>query len=168
VWTGARAARLAIVGVAVYIGALVAADAVARREVRAAAEVAGLTVQDVMVAPLPGNPFGSEVEVLTPDAVVPGSHRWSASPRVALRPVQAVRRLTAPDLTPSRAAAIVSAARARATVRDYLVWSRYPYVSVEADGDGWLVRFRDARYDGRAGAGSLAGVSVHVPEPEVP
>ena len=164
-----RAVGSIIACVVAYVFVLFAADAVASRQVREAAEARGLSVVDVMLAPLRGNPFRSEVEVLTDDAYVPGTHRWMRSPRAVLDPEAAVPLLAAPyGHSPARIQAIVEAARAHPTVRDYLVWSRYPYVRVTPEGNSWRVRFRDARYDGRPEAGGLAGVSVHVPDPETP
>ena len=164
-----RAVGSTIACVVVYVMVLVAADVVASREVSEAAEARGLSVVDVMLAPLRGNPFRSEVEVLTEDAFVPGTHRWFASPHVELDPEGAVPLLTAPDgQSPARVRAIVEAARAAPTVRDYLVWSRYPYVRITSEGEGWRVRFIDARYDGRPEAGGLAGVSVLIPDQEMP
>jgi len=49
-----------------------------------------------------------------------------------------------------------------AEVRDYLVWSRYPYARVTEERRSWRVHFSDARYDGRAGGGGLSGVSALV------
>ena len=164
-----RAVSCTITCVVAYIFVLVAVDAVASRQVLEAAEARGLSVADVMVAPLPGNPFRSEVVVLTDDAYVPGTHRWLGSSRVVLDPDAAVALLAAPDgRSTTRTPAIVEAARAQPTVRDYLVWSRYPYVRVTPEGDGWRVRFSDPRYDGRPEAGGLAGVSVDVPDSEIP
>ena len=68
-----RAVGSVIACVITYIAVLGAADVVASRHVRAAAEARGLSVVDVMVAPLPANPLRAEVEVLTDDAYVPGT-----------------------------------------------------------------------------------------------
>jgi hypothetical protein len=54
--------------------------------------------------------------------------------------------------------------RARATpaARNYLTWSQFPYVRVEAQGADTTVFFGDARY--RAGpAGNLSGIIVRLP-----
>ena len=154
--------------VLVYVVLMVAAGAAARGRVRSAAEGAGLTVEDVMVAPVPGNPFRAEVEVRTPDAFVPGMHRWIGGPPVELDAGAAVPRLAAPArLAGPTVDAILAAARARPEVRDYLLWSRYPHVRVDAEGSGWSVRFGDARYDDRPEAGGLSGVTAHIHAAEI-
>jgi inner membrane protein len=150
--------------VGVYVAVLVVSDALARRQVFAAAAAEGLEALDVMVAPLPGNPFASEVEVRTRDAYVPGTHRWVGSPRVALRPAARVPLLAAPDdvAGPERER-ILAAARAMPHARDYLIWSRLPYARIEPAGDSLEVTFADARYDGARDAGSLGRVQVLIP-----
>lgn len=149
--------------VCVYIAVLVALVPLARREVFAAAAAAGLAARDVMVAPLPGNPFGSEVEVLTPDGYVPGVHRRLGRPRVALRPDLLVPLLSAPpDLSAAAAERVLAEARRVPAARRWLLWARYPYVRVTAEPSAWRVTFADARYDGPRAAGSLAGVSVRI------
>lgn len=164
----ARRVGGALAGVTLYILLLVVGDAVASAQVHAAATRAGLAVEDVMVAPMPANPLRSDVEVLTPDAYVPGSHRWLGGAQVQLDHAAAVPRLSAPaDLPPGVVEAIVAAARARPDVRDYLVWSRYPLVRITATDDAWTVRYGDARYDDRPEAGSLAGVTVQIPRSEI-
>jgi inner membrane protein len=163
-----RLPAAALVGVTTYMGSMIAADSLARVQVAAAAEDAGLHVEDLMVAPRPGNPLVADVEVRTSASYVPGIHRWLASPRVELHEAQAVPLLAAPGLEPaSLVQRVIAVARQRAAVRDYLIWSRYPYVRVTPEEGGWAVRFSDARYDGRPGAGGLAGVGVHVSISEV-
>ncbi len=165
---GRRPAAVAVGALAAYVVLLLAAGHVARSAVRSAALGAGLTVEDVMVAPLPGDPFRSEVEVRTADAFVPGRHAWLERPRVVLRPEAAVPLAAGPDgLDATRLDAVVRAARARPDVRDYLTWSRYPYVRVVGEGAGWRVTFSDARYDGRPGLGGLSGVQAWVADTEI-
>jgi inner membrane protein len=158
-------ARAAAAAVLLYILAMVAADAGARQDVARAAAAEGLTVRDLMVAPARGNPFASDVEIRTDDAFVPGVHHWLRRPRVELFPDTAVPLLSAPAQAPrDLVARVVEDARRTPSVRNYLVWSRYPYVRVDPEGGGWRVRFSDARYDGQPGTGGLSGVRVHVPE----
>ncbi len=149
--------------VATYIGLMLASDRVARVDVQEAAMGLGRPIHDVMVAPLRGNPFAADVEVLTDAAFIPGTHRWFRTPRVELRLTDSVPLLMAPrDLSRDVATRVVDAARERAVIRNYLTWSRYPYVRIARDGPGWQVRFSDARYDSQPGAAGLAGVSVHI------
>jgi hypothetical protein len=65
-------------------------------------------------------------------------------------------------LTDGERAEVIERAKAVPAARDYLIWSRYPYVRVEPEGDRWRVRFADARYDGVRGAGGLGGIEVMV------
>lgn len=158
-----RLARIAGVATLLYIATMMASDAVATRQVARYAEAAGLDVRDVMVGPQPANPFVAEVEVLTADAYVPGEHRWLGGDRVRLFTGRAAPLLSGPeDLDTETTARIVESSRAVPRVRNYLVWSRYPYVRVARDGTGWTVRWSDARYDERPGAGGLAGVEVRL------
>ena len=149
--------------VAVYIATMMGSDLVARRQVRAASELAGLRFQDVVVAPLPANPFRAEVEVMTDVGYVPGVHRWIGSPRVELRPEDIVPLLEGPVGVPVAELERLSAlARLEPDVARYLVWSRYPYVRIESEGDSWWVQFSDARYDARPGSGGLSGLRVQI------
>jgi inner membrane protein len=154
-------AALAIV--AVYISTMVVFDLVARRQVRSSAESIGLHVQDVMVAPSPANPFHAEVEVMTDGGFVPGTHRWTGSPRVELHPENIVPLLEGPVGVPvAELERIAALGRLEPEVVRYLVWSRYPYVRIELEGTAWWVRFSDARYDGRSVTGGLSGLRVRV------
>jgi inner membrane protein len=167
--TGAARRRTAAVAAAMaclYIFVLVMADERARARVVREAGVAGLTVAEVMVAPVRGNPFVSDVELLTPDGYVPGVHRWVGAPEVELFPERLTPLVAAPpDVAPATVREVVSRARAEPQVRDYLVWSRYPYVQLERSGAGWRVVHRDARYDDVPEARGLAGVEVRLPAP---
>jgi inner membrane protein len=155
-------AGAATAAVCAYIVALVAAGGVARDHVAEAAAARGLVVRDVMVAPLRGNPFVSDVEVVTDEAYVPGVHRWVGN-TVELYPDRAAPLLDAPeDLPAAEAQRVLARAREHSDVRHYLVWSRYPYARIEADGAGWQVVYADARYDDAPEGGSLSGVRARV------
>ena len=155
------ATSLAIV--IVYIMTMIGADLAARHQVRVAAESAGLAFQDVMVAPLPANPFSAEVEVITDSGFVPGVHRWMESPRVELYPEDIVPLIEGPVGVPvAELERIAALARLEPNVARYLEWSRYPYVRIEPEGTSWWVQFRDARYDGRPGTGGLSGLRVQI------
>jgi len=162
------AGRIALLAVVAYIGAGLLANRAARTDVLAAATSLGLEVTDVMVAPLPGTPLGSEVEVRTPDGYVPGTHRWWAEPRVLLLPERIVPHRSFPEgVPPDLADEIIVAGHQAVDVRHYLTWSRYPITRVEHTRNGWRVRVEDARYDARVGAGSLSGVETIVGEEEL-
>ena len=162
--TRRRIATVAAGAVCLYVAILVVADERARASVTREAGAAGLTVTDVMVAPVRGNPFISDVEVLTPEGYVPGIHRWVGAPEVQLFPARTTPLFAAaPELDPAAVQEAVARARARPEVRHYLAWARYPYVWVERSGEAWRVVHRDARYDDVPEAGGLAGVEVLVP-----
>jgi len=146
-----------------YIGGMVAADLLARRAVLDEAQALGLEVRDLMVAPVPANPFAADVEVLTEDGFVPGTHRWFTSPAVELFPERMVPLRTGPDgLSNADLDELISIAEREPVAHYWLEWARYPYVEVERVRGDWIVTFRDARYDGQEGAGGLSGVVVRL------
>lgn len=158
----ARATSWALMAAILYVGAMVASDMAASREVRAALETLGVTgVEAVMVAPLPADPLGGEVVVRVSDGYLPGEHRWTGSPRVRLHPGAIVPRVEAADAIPESVERIVTAAGAHPDARDFLRWSRFPFYRVEMEGENYVVRIGDARYAGR-GAGSLGGLTVRL------
>lgn len=160
---GRRLVRAAGAVVLLYIGGLVTLDGWAGRQIIRLAQAEGLTARDIMVSPLGGNPFASQVELLTDDGYVPGVHRWKGTPRVELFPERAVPLVSGPNgVSGEELEEVITSARMLPDVRDYLVWSRYPYFHVEPDGNGWQVTVSDARYDGVAGAGGLSGLTVMV------
>jgi hypothetical protein len=141
-----------------------AASAVGARRVMAQAEAMGLRPTEAMLSPTAANPFVAEVEVVTPAGYVPGEYRWLRTPALVLRPADVVPRLRIPEgVDPDTAATVLAAAAAEPDVRHYLVWSRYPYARLSREGDGWVARWSDARYDGGEGSGGLGGVAVRVP-----
>lgn len=162
---GGRAlTRFALAASVAYMAGMGTAGALGAREVRAEAEAQGLEPSQVMLSPAPANPFLREVEVVTPAGYVPGVHGWLRTPRVTLRPADVVSFLRYPaDVEPATVEAVLAAARRHPDVANYLVWARYPYAVVQRDGDGWFIRYSDARYDDRDDAGGLGGVTVRVP-----
>jgi inner membrane protein len=155
--------RWALLATGVYLALMIASGAAASGRVERVARGSGLQVEDVMVAPMPGNPFAAEFEVRTVDAYVPGVHRWLGEPPIELRLDSAVARLSAPaGASATLVRQLVETARRDPRVRDFLIWSRYPYVAVDRADGRWLVRFSDARYDEEPSTGALAGVSVYV------
>ena len=122
-----------------------------------------------MAAPTAGNPFAREVEVRTTDSFVPGRHDWFSSPRVQLRSDAAGPLTTSPgSLLPGVAEELLRRARGRTEVRNYLKWSRYPYVHITPVSTGWTVGLSDARYDDRPESGGLAGLSIHLSNIDIP
>lgn len=153
----------ALVAITLYIGAMVLSDRMARGEVLTVASATGMQVHDLMVAPLPANPFVAEVEVLTDGGYVPGDFHWRRTPRVRLFPDEVVPLLeTPPGMAPEIARLVVDRARVQRDVERYLGWSRFPLVRISEAGEGWEVTFGDARYDGGSGGGTLSGLTVTV------
>lgn len=154
-----RGARLAVGGVAAYITLMVAADLVASGRVHAEAVAAGIQPQDVMVGPVPANPFAGDVVVATVDAYHLGRFSWFRQPHVewASTPIPMGERTE-----------VVFATLQLPQVRNFLRWSRFPFVAVEEDATGYVVRFGDARYPDRQVRGGLGGVTVQVRRPDRP
>jgi inner membrane protein len=148
---GERAARAMLVVVAVYIAAMIASDITARGIVRSAARERGIDVRHVMVAPLPANPFASDVVVQTPSGYQLGAFGWLADVRV--RWTDAI-----PEGPRNNA---VLGTLLVPEVREFLRWSRFPYAQLSEDADGPFVRWKDARYPGPM-RGGLGGVMVRI------
>lgn len=145
-------ARAAMAVTVLYIALMVGAGRLARVEVARSAAASGIDVLDVMVGPAPANPLAGDIVVEEPGAYRTGRFEWLAEPRVTWDP-EPIPRLETD--------AVVLATLRLQEVRDYLRWSRYPYVDVSETAEGHVVRFRDARYPPRV-RGGLAGPVVHV------
>jgi inner membrane protein len=135
-------ARIALIATGLYMGASLAANLPARAEVRAELAARGIgPVTDVMVGPAPANPLAGNVVAVTEEAYYLGAWRWLARPRFTLA-AGSIRRMVDDP--------VYEAAARELQARRFLSWSRFPYAEIESDADGYLVRFRDARYAGRA------------------
>jgi hypothetical protein len=137
-------AALAVLGLfAVYIVATSTATRVARSQVRDALAALGIDgVEQVMVGPSIGNPFGGEVVAATADTYYLGHWSWLAATRLNL----------AGDPVPRPSGAVFDAAARAPEARKFLTWSRFPVIDTEPQDDGGLaVHFADARYRGRGG-----------------
>jgi inner membrane protein len=133
-----RAARAALGIAAVYVSALALVDFAERSQVTAELAAHGIgPVERVMVAPVPANPFASEVLVETPEAYRAGTWHWLAEPKLELAPDAIPRRMSDP---------VAVAAAQTVEAQRYLTWARFPYVLIEPDGGGYVVKFLDARY----------------------
>ena len=148
--------RVQIMGAlaAAYVAMMIAASSAAEPMARRAAEAAGITrINEVMYQPAPAQPHRGELIVATDETYTFGIFRWlAAGRRVTLLPGALPRG----DWTTGE----VRQAMADARARDFLVWSRFPFVRTEHTLDGTAVFFGDARFvDGPAGGG-LQGVRV--------
>ncbi len=147
-----RIARASVALMGVYISVAVLANLPARAEVRAAFAADGVgPVQAVMVGPVPGNALAGSVIVQTEDAYHFGVWRWWTSPRFQPARGDVVLR--------GMEGEVFEAARQQPEAKRFLVWSRFPYVQVLEDDDGYVVRFRDARFR-EVDRGLVGGVTV--------
>lgn len=149
------AARLLTAAVGVYAVLMVLSSLLAEREARRTAELAGVEeIRELMAGPVPANPLERRVVIRTAGGYRFGTFRWRGEPRLTLRP----------DSLPARSdelpAAVMDAALSTDDARDYLVWSRFPYVAGRPEGDGWRVRLGDARYGNEAGG--LGGLTIRL------
>lgn len=145
-----RAAQAGLALAAVYMIAMIGSSAAARSDVRAAAAAQGIVPEDVMVAPVPADPFGGQVIVMTRDEYYTGRFNWLTEPRLRLD----VERIPRP-----RGIAFELASQ-DAAARRFLVWSRYPAIDLVPDRGAIRVTFSDVRY--RAG-NQLEGPKVYLP-----
>jgi inner membrane protein len=133
-----RSARIVIGCVVVYIGALVLADFAERSLVRTELAARGVAdIEQVMVAPAPGNPFVSQVVAATASSYYIGEWRWLPDPTLEIAPETIERRALDP---------IYLAAAQTIEAQRFLTWARFPYIAVEPHADGYAVKFLDARY----------------------
>jgi inner membrane protein len=110
-----------------YILFMVVSSAWARGEVRAAWEVQGAQpALEVMVAPAPVNALAGSVVVETENAYYAGSFHWFRRPRVRFRDEPVPKIDVDPGLSFSPQVAL-DRARQDPRLRNYLVWSRFPY-----------------------------------------
>jgi inner membrane protein len=145
-------AQVALGCVVAYMLLMVLSDVLASRQVSTEARAAGLEPSSIMVAPVPANPFSGDVVVQTADAYHTGRFGWLRSPRIEWDATTIPRGEMSPQ---------VLATLQLPQVRNYLRWSRFPFVSVQETDGGYLVRFGDARYPGDM-RGGLGGITVEV------
>ncbi len=139
---------------AAYIVAMIGASIVAEPMARRAAEATGITgIEDVMYQPAPAQPYRASLIVATPEEYTFGTFNWLSDDRVTFLSDFIPRG----DWTASE----VLRAMADPRVRDYLVWSRFPFVRTENTPEGTAVFFGDARFaNGRSASGALQGIRV--------
>ena len=153
----AKLATAALVLAAAYITTLGIAGRAAHTMAARALAADGLSVEQVMVAPVPANPFRGQVVAATADAFYTGEFDWLAEPKLRIVVANVPRPTN--DATYRAAAATPEAQR-------FLTWSRFPYVEVDSTPEGGrVVHFFDARY---GGAGGLIGPTVYLDRHLVP
>jgi inner membrane protein len=151
-----RFARMSGTVALAYIVAMVALSVAGKRSGWKAAESVGITgITEVLYSPRPAMPLKADLVVRTTDAYHPGSLAWQLSGA----------HVTFTGIVIPRGdwnASVVRRARDVPAVRNYLVWSQFPYVRLEVNGADTTVFFGDARYRALP-AGNLGGMSVTLP-----
>jgi inner membrane protein len=149
-----RAVRVAGAAVLAYPLVLLAVSRAGDRIARRSAAEQGIAgVTEILYQPAPFNPLQAQLIAVTDEAYHFGTLRWHGDERVRFGELVIARG----DWSDPR----VIAAREDADVRDFLVWSRYPYAAIETNAAGTSVRFGDARFPpGRVPAGALSGLRV--------
>jgi len=149
-----RIARLATGVAGLYLLAMILQTPVAERLVVLESERLNMERPiDVMVGPVPANPFAGDVILRTPDGYWRGTFHWFSAPRLRLDPT--FLQSHPPD-------SVTAVATRHPAVQDYLTWSRFPHFEVVRIATGWSVTVSDARYRDRASSGGLGGIAVEV------
>jgi inner membrane protein len=141
---------------AAYVIAMIGASMVAEPMARRTAEAAGITgIEEVMYQPAPAQPHRASLILATRDGYTFGTFRWFAG-------ADRVTMLDDPIPRGDWTATEVQRAMADPRVRDYLVWSRFPFVRTEQAAEGTAVFFGDARFTSGRASGALQGIRVVV------
>ena len=138
-----RAARIALLVAAVYIGGLMISGRAAREFVLDHWQSRYRRApRNLMVGPMPLTPFRRVVIVDDGDSYATGTFRWIP------REVTFGRQVEKNESHPAVRAAVTGDARVRAV----LTWARFPYYEVETTSGGDMVTVRDLRFGDRVGA----------------
>jgi inner membrane protein len=131
-------AQLALALTAAYVMLMLTSSVVGRRIVWREVAARGLAMpQQLMVGPVPVNPFVRDVVLDYPDRYVRGQLEWLPSPR-----------LTLDERALPKNASLLARAAATSTRegRAFLRWARFPFFVVEHRSRTVMVRMDDARY----------------------
>jgi inner membrane protein len=132
----ALARRALVVAVCYVLAMVVSARAARAAVVDAWREQRGSEPRAVMVGPRPVTPFTRDVIVDAGDRYEGGTFSWWTR-EVAWEPEPIFKNSTRPE---------VALARHDRRVREFLVWSRFPFWEIRADGDTARVVVRDMRF----------------------
>lgn len=138
-WFGSnqpRAARIGVAVAALYVAAMLASNVIARREVAGGLARAGVSANTrFMVTPVVVNPFRREVVIDLGDRYEKGN-LWF-DPRAHFRPAGfgIEKGFDQPEAQPVLQTPVA---------RDFLRWSRFPFVQVDPGGPVWLNDYRYA------------------------
>jgi inner membrane protein len=151
-----RRVRVFGAAAAAYVAAMIAASTAAESITRRAAETAGISgIEEVMYQPAPAQPHRGSVIVATGAAYTLGDFEWIAPARSRVTLLR--DSIPRGDWTTSEVRQAMTDPRAR----DFLSWSRFPFVRVEAAPNAAAVSFGDARFVD-VPAGSLQGIRVEL------
>jgi inner membrane protein len=152
----ARPARIALGLTGVYLlGMWLAGRAAGRTAVAELRMITGAPVDDVMVSPVPANPFVRTVVASQGELYRVAEFRWLHSPHLTPASIQTFSR-SRPDHP------AVTAALGTPLARRFLGWARFPVVQLEVEPEGrYLVRIVDLRY-AHPSAGGFGSVTIPV------
>jgi inner membrane protein len=146
-----RPAQGALLTAALYIGVMLLSAQAARGAVAGAWTAAnGNPPQALMVGPMPVTPLRRTVIIDAGDRYTTGTFTWFPT-QVRFDPMPVAKNEHDPRVSAARSAPAVSA---------FLVWSRFPYWTIETTGDGTRVSVRDMRFGGAIGGRFAASTTV--------
>jgi inner membrane protein len=136
-----RPARVALIAVSVYTVVMLLSTSVARGIVAASwRDARGVAPHALMVGPVPLWPFSRQVIIDAGDHYETGLFSWGKP--VTFYPERIPKNSDAPQ---------VAAARSAANIRAFLVWSRFPFWTIEPSPNGTRVTVSDMRFPDRNG-----------------
>jgi inner membrane protein len=137
-----RPARVALLCTSLYVVVMLTSTWTARGIVRRTwTELRGGEPHALMVGPVPVSPWTKQVIIDAGDHYRTGTFSWLQA-RVVFHPEQIPKNGTIPD---------VDLARRDDNVRAFLVWSRFPFWTLEPESRGTRVTVSDMRFAGRGG-----------------
>ena len=137
-----RPARIALVAVTCYVVVMLMSGAAARGIVADTwRDAHGVEPQGLMVGPLPLWPFSRQVIVDAGDHYEYGVFSWGRR-AVTFVPEKIPKNGNSPE---------IALARRKNNIRAFLVWSRFPFWTMESTPDGTKVTVSDMRFAGRNG-----------------
>ena len=132
-----RLAMVALAATAVYIAVMVSSARYGRELVIKELSGQGIDVVDLMVGPVPINPFVRDVVVATPESYKHGT--LDLFPRVELH-------LESHDIPRLQNSRLMDEALEAPHVRGFKNWVRFPFVELEETPSGCVIHVMDARY----------------------
>jgi inner membrane protein len=147
-------ARAAVVLAAFYMGAMLVSARAARGIVADVwHEARGIEPRNLMVGPIPVTPFTRTVIVDAGDRYEVGTFRWWPEAAVSFE----TEALPKSDTDP-----LVGAAREQSlAIREFLVWARFPFWTLEAAEGGTRVTVGDVRFMTRAARFTASTIVSH-------